>query len=162
VLDDHTLLVSDTLGGTLLRLDLDSGTFERVADGIPGANGIAIDARRQRVWTVGVGADFNGGGLFRIDLNGTEHEAQRVGELFGVLDGIALLPSGKLVISDWVSNDPVPGLLWVVTPAGEIERSIELDDLHGPADFDLDRKRGALWIPAMTDNCIRVVPAPRH
>jgi hypothetical protein len=65
VLDDHTLLVSDTLGGTLLRLDLDSATFELFAEGIPGANRIAIHARRQRVWIVGVGADF-AGPAFRI------------------------------------------------------------------------------------------------
>jgi hypothetical protein len=164
VLNDHALLVSDTLGGTLLRLDLDTKQFELLASAIPGANGIAIDARHQRVWIVGVGADFNGGGLFAFDLDRPERGAQRVEGPFGVLDGIALLPNAELLISDWVSNaEPVPGRLFVVTASGKREHPIELgDDLHGPADFYLDHKRDALWIPAMTDNCVRVIAAPRR
>jgi hypothetical protein len=36
-----------------------------------------------------------------------------------------------------------------------------IDELCGPADFDLDRTRSASWIPAMAANCVRVVAAPR-
>jgi sugar lactone lactonase YvrE len=158
VLDDHTLLVSDTLAGTLLALDLETSEFAAFASDVPGANGIAIDARRHHAWIVGVGADFAGGGLFAIDLDQPELGAHRVDGPFGILDGIAVLPNGNLVISDWVSLERAPGRLTVVTPDGEQVRSIELDDLHGPADFYFDRRRQALWIPAMTDNCVRVRP----
>lgn len=161
VLDDATLLVSDTLGGTLLRLDLTTGQFALIAPELPGANGIAIDPEARRAWIVGVGSDFMGGGVFAVDLDEPERGARAIEGPFGVLDGVSLLPNGRLLISDWVSSEPTPGRLLVVTPANGKERSIELD-LHGPADFYLDRKRDVLWIPAMTDNCVRVIDWSRR
>lgn len=162
VLDDQTLLVSDTLGGALLRLDLETSSLATFVGDVPGANGIAIDARRHLAWIVGVGADFAGGGLFVIDLTQAQPSAHQVDGPFGILDGIAVLPNGNLVISDWVSLEPAPGRLLVVTSDGEERRSIELGELQGPADFYFDRRRDALWIPAMTENCVRVSAVPRR
>jgi hypothetical protein len=73
---------------------------------------------------------------------------------------LAVLPDGRLIVSDWTAVDrPVPGSLLVVStdgvPSGTIETRREI---HGPADFAVDGASGTLWIPATLDNQVVIVP----
>lgn len=161
VLDSRTLLASDTARGTVYRLDLETKRFEPVAAGMPGANGLAVDQSGQRVYVAGVGADFTGGDLWALDLTQNPVTPQRVGAIHGVLDGIAVLPNGNLVVSDWASAGEQPGLVTVFQPDGTQVSAVKMpENLHGPADFTLDPAGKNLWIPAMPDNRVTIVPLP--
>ncbi|MBL1077817.1 SMP-30/gluconolactonase/LRE family protein [Nocardia sp. 2] len=163
LLDDKTLLVSDSLRGIVYRLDLESKSFESLATAIPGANGIALDPSGKVAYVAATGADFTGGDLWRLDLTQNPVVPQRVGSVHGVLDGIAVLPNGNTVISDWVSStqpDQV-GTIQIYNPDGSPGATVKLpENLHGPADFGLDGTGRNIWIPAMPDNRVVVVPLP--
>jgi DNA-binding beta-propeller fold protein YncE len=160
---DGTLLVSDTLRGTLQRLDLRSGRYTLLAANIPGANGVAVDAQRQRAYVVGLGAQFEGGDLFEVDLRAAAPARRIEGGPHGILDGVALLPDGRLVVSDWVQlGAPAPGVVEVVERSGHVERALTPPaPLHGPADFFLDSAGQRLWVPSMLDNQVQVIALPR-
>ncbi|WP_067830000.1 SMP-30/gluconolactonase/LRE family protein [Nocardia inohanensis] len=152
---------TDTLRGIVYRLDLEAKKFEPLATGIPGANGIALDGTGKTAYVVGVGGDFTGGDLWKLDLVQSPVTPQRVGAVHGVLDGIAVLPSGDLVISDWTGQGDTPGAVTVHRPDGTLAATVKLpENLHGPADFAIDPAGKNLWIPAMPDNRIVIVPLP--
>lgn len=162
LLDSHTLLVSDTMRGIVYKVELETKKFEPLATGIPGANGLAVDASGKVVYAVGVGTDFNGGDVWRLDLTQNPVTPQRVGEIHGVLDGLVVLANGNLVISDWVgAQGDQPGKVTVYRPDGVEVAAVKLsDDMHGPADFTVDPAGKNLWVPAMPDNRVAIVPLP--
>lgn len=161
VLDERTFLVTDTLRGNVSRLNLETKQFETLAAGIPGANGIAVDASGKTAYVVGVGGDFTGGDLWKLDLAQNPVVPQRVGAVHGVLDGIAVLAGGDLVVSDWTGQGDTPGAITVYKPDGAVSASVKLpENLHGPADFAVDAAGKNLWIPAMPDNRVVIVPLP--
>ena len=156
--DDHSLFVSDTLRKAIYRLDLNTRAFSTIADNIPGANGIVIDQTRHTLYVVCVGADFAGGGVFRVPLDG-KGAPQMWDSPHGILDGVALLPNGDLLISDWVAADrPTEGTLTRYTQDGKRVGAVDLPaGSHGPADFSYDAATGKLWIPLMPDNRVLVI-----
>lgn len=160
VLDDETLLVTDTNRGVVYRLPLESGDISVWATGIPGANGIVHDKATGRTFVVGLGANATGGDLFTIDEAGKA--TMVAGAPHGLLDGISLLPDGGLLVSDWIGFDgPTAGKLWRASAMGSVTGSVDLGPaLHGPADFAVDAARGVLWIPSMPDDSVRIVPLP--
>ncbi len=155
------LVVSDTLRGTVWRVDVHSGAFAMIADGIPGANGVVWDAAGKRILVVGLGAKFDGGDLFEIPDGGT---ARRIAKgPHGILDGLALLPDGRMVISDWRSIDP-PEAGAVTLHAADGTKTKTLDfgrEIRGPADFAVDAVKGEIWIPAMVDETVVIAPLGR-
>ncbi|WP_067547416.1 SMP-30/gluconolactonase/LRE family protein [Nocardia crassostreae] len=159
LLDPGTLLASDSLRGIVYRLDLETKKFEPLATGIPGANGIAVATATVHV--AGTGADFTGGDLWRLDLAQQPAVPQRIGTVHGVLDGIAVLPNGNLIVSDWASGGETPGTVTVYGPDGARVALVQLpENTHGPADFTLDATAATAWIPAMPDNRVVIVPLP--
>jgi hypothetical protein len=153
------LLVSDTLRGQIDQLDPGTGTFQVVAEGIPGANGLIWDAARGAAVSVALGADFSGGNVFIWSPQGGLTRVD--GAPFGILDGVAALPNGTVIISDWKSLSPVPGSLMVVDPVSGAHSAVDLAvEIHGPADFARDGKTGKLWIPGTLDGTVTVVDGP--
>jgi len=150
---DGKLLVTDTLRNAVYRLDLANRAFEELTTEVPGANGIAVGADG-RIAVVGLGANFSGGDVFRLSEAG---RPVRFVAPNGLFDGVAMLPDGGLLISDWRAVDrPVPGAVLLVTEKGV--DGINLDrDLHGPADFAFDPNNRVLWIPATRDNQVIVM-----
>lgn len=155
---DAELLVSDTVRGTLYKLSLDTGKFDVVATDMPGANGIIRDSAKNRTFINALGAKFEGGDLFVVEdgkparkLDNSPH---------GILDGLALLADGKLLVSDWTALDPkVEGVLLSVPTDGSAVQKIDLGlGIGGPADLAVDPKTGEVWVPSMTTN--RVIIAP--
>lgn len=158
-IDDGRLLVTETLGGAVWVLDLADGRFTRLTDAVPGANGILYDPARKSALVVGLGADFGGGDVFRVGLDGA---VARVPESpHGILDGIGRLPDGSVVVSDWITIDPpATGRLLRLAPdgAGPGEPFAAAPPVVGPADFAVDAA-GDLWIPALQEDVVAVVPA---
>ncbi|WP_067699130.1 SMP-30/gluconolactonase/LRE family protein [Nocardia jejuensis] len=156
--DPRTLLVTDSLRGAVYRMDLETKKFDPVATGIPGANGIALESSGKTAYVAASGTDFKGGDLWRLDLTQNPVVPQRVGAVHGVLDGIAVLANGELVISDWAGSGSTPGTVTVHRPDGSEVAKVSLpENLHGPADFTVDPAGRNLWIPAMPDNRVLVV-----
>jgi streptogramin lyase len=69
--NDNSLIVTDTLGNAIYRLNLESQDFTVVAEDIAGANGVAIDAEKRLLYVAGIGAGFAGGNIYQITLNGS-------------------------------------------------------------------------------------------
>ncbi|MFI6869604.1 SMP-30/gluconolactonase/LRE family protein [Nocardia sp. NPDC050406] len=161
-LDSRTLLVTDTYRDTVYQLDIETKHFEPRATGIPGANGIAIDDSGRTAYVVADGEAFEGGDLWRLDLTQTPAVPQRVGAVHGILDGVAVLSTGNIVVSDWISTQgDKSGTLTVYRPDGTPATQLRLpDNLHGPADFAVDPAGRNIWIPAMPDNRLVIVPLP--
>ena len=157
---DTTLLVTDTLRNALYRYDLGNKTFSLVAVDMPGANGLALDRTRNLAYVAAIGANFGGGDLYSVALDG-DAKARRIGDVHGLFDGIALV-DGKLLLSDWKSvSEPVPGALTLHATDGTLASTLSTPELHGPADFDYDATQRLLWIPDMQNNRVVIVPLPR-
>ncbi len=161
VLDETSLLLSDTLRDRLYRVDLTDGAVSLYAEGLPGANGIAMDPAGRRIYVVGVGAGFGGGDLFLLQEGAAPQRIE--GGPHGILDGIALLPDGRLLISDWVDfARPAPGLLWQLpTSGGAAEPLVPGREIRSPADFAVDSRSDSLWIPSMLDGTVVILPLKR-
>lgn len=161
LLDDHTLLVTDSLRGIVYGLDLESKNFEPFATGIPGANGIAFDPTGKTAYVAASGQEFTGGELWRLDLTQTPPVPVKVGSVHGVLDGITVLANGDIVVSDWAGTGDQPGTITVYRPDGTVAGAVKLpENLHGPADFAIDPAGRNLWVPAMPDNRVVIVALP--
>jgi sugar lactone lactonase YvrE len=155
-LDDTSLLLSDTFRGLVYKLDLETGQFSEFATGIPGANGILTS--EDGIFVAGLGEGFTGGDVFTLDGQGTPHRLST--SPHGILDGIAELPDGSKIVSDWVDvKAPVKGAFWRFSADGTSPRKIDFGmDIHGPADFAFDPASQSLWIPATLDNKVIIVP----
>ncbi len=155
---DDALVVTDTLAGRVYRLDVADGSYEPVADGIPGANGIVNDPANHRLLVVGLGAKFEGGDLYEIREDKASRKLPKGPH--GILDGLAILPNGWMVTSDWRSIDPpTPGSVSLLDRDGSLIRAIDTGvAITGPADFAVDADGGKIWIPATVDGAVLVVP----
>ncbi|MGW4774152.1 hypothetical protein ACWEO2_39690 [Nocardia sp. NPDC004278] len=162
VLDDKTLLVTDTVRGAVYKLDIESKKFGTLTTSIPGANGIALDKSTKTAYVAGLGAHFEGGDLYKFGIEHAPAAVGKVGTVHGVFDGIALLPNGDLAVSDWVSADkPVPGTIKIYHTDGTEVATVKLpQDLHGPADFALDGAGKNLIVPAVADDKVAIVALP--
>jgi DNA-binding beta-propeller fold protein YncE len=156
---DGQLLLTDTLRNSVYRLDPKSGAFTEVASGIPGANGIAADPRNGRILVVGLGENFSGGDVFTLDVADKPSRLEK--SPHGLFDGLAVLPDGRLLVSDWNVidlNHPVAGSLYILSAAGTVISEVQIGrEIRGPADFAFDAANSTLWIPATIDNQVVVV-----
>ncbi len=159
VLDSKTLLVTETTAGKVYKLDLESKKFDTLAEGMPGANGVALDKSGKTAYVAAIGAKFEGGDLFKLDVTRAPATPQKVGSVHGMLDGVAVLDSGNIVVSDWVALDkPEPGTIKVYNPEGKEEGKIFIPgDLRGPADFHYDAAKKETWVPSMPDGNVVIV-----
>lgn len=162
---DQALIVTDTARNSVYRLQLSDRKFATIAHDIPGANGVSIDHEKRVAYVVGLGDALAGGkslgGLFAVPLDGAP--VKKINGVAGLLDGVAVLSNGDVVVSDWVGLDkPTAGTLTVYDPSGMRRGQLHLPaDAHGPADFYYHRERNQIWLPQMLDNNVTVVDVPR-
>lgn len=151
------LVVSDTLGNIVWRLDPASGAFAAIPGEVPGANGLA-EGPDGRLYVVGVGKQFAGGTVFASDAEGGFRPL--AADPRGIFDGIAVLADGTLIVSDWVGFDgPVAGRLRHLGPDGSDLGDIAPDAaIVSPADLALDSASGTLWVPSMLTGSVVVLP----
>ena len=158
VVDDR-LLFSDTLRGRLYDLDPKTRQVTLLTKDIPGANGIAWDKARGEAIIVALGSDFAGGHLF------TWSSARGVRQIpnspFGIFDGVAVLPNGRVLVSDWISFAGRPGAMPDLDPATGTASAFPLQtSIRGPADFSFDEADNRLWIPATLDGAVVILSVP--
>ncbi|WP_330253799.1 hypothetical protein OG874_04135 [Nocardia sp. NBC_00565] len=162
VLDDKTLLVTDTVRGSVYKLDLETKKYGTLTTAIPGANGIVLDKSSKTAYVAALGAYFEGGNLYKLGVEQAPAAVGKVGTVHGILDGIALLPNGDLAVSDWVASDnPAPGVIKIYHTDGTEVTTVKLPgELHGPADFTLDGAGKNLLVPAIADDKVAIVALP--
>lgn len=78
----------------------------------------------------------------------------------GTLDGLALLPDGSMVVSDWRAIDPpTAGAVMRLAPDGSVVETLDVGrPIHGPADFAVDVSKNQIWIPATVDGAVVIAP----
>ncbi|GAB4587487.1 SMP-30/gluconolactonase/LRE family protein [Nocardia sp. IFM 10818] len=161
VRDPGTLLVTDSARGEVHTLDLANRKFETLADGIPGANGIAIDNSGGLAYVAAAGAQNQGGELWAVELGPAPVVMRKVGTVHGILDGVQILRDGNLVVSDWVSADDSAGVITIYKPDGtEVQRIPVPAGLRGPADIQLAPGDKALWVASIPDDQVFILAVP--
>ncbi|MBI5971051.1 MAG: hypothetical protein HY884_07850 [Deltaproteobacteria bacterium] len=158
VYDDKTLFLSATDIGKIFKLTLaPKPSYNLVEEGIAGPNGLYYDKERDRLYVVGFGegGKFNGA-LGMVVFNGEKPKYTKLSADGGALDGVALLPGGRLIYSDWVAFDK-PGMLLVYDLNTGFFTELKLSQpVRGPADLYYDAPRNMLWLPKMMEGKVLV------
>lgn len=157
VLDNNTLLISDTGTGIIHIVDIKNkkyDTFAKLDSKYGGPNGLLLDSNNDRLIVVGYDpAGKIKGSVVAIDLNS---KAQLpISEPLGALDGVVFAKNGDLLVSDW--GDNMQGVIYKIDKSGKVQ-TLELDFMKGPADMFSDGK--SLWIPKMAESKILKIDLP--
>lgn len=162
VIDDNTLAISATDVNKVYLATLgDEPSLRLLKDNIAGANGLFYDAKNGKLFVAGFGEGFEkgenaGGRLGVLTFRDGPAQYRAISIPIGALDGIALLPDGMLLFSDWVALDS-PGAIWLFDPHTGSLTALDLSrELRGPADFYFDEKTGNLWLPLMQDGKVLI------
>lgn len=160
VFDGRTLLASATDIGTVFRVPVgDPPEATVLVEGIEGVNGVHVDSDNV-LYTVSFGGD---GGLRQIPLDAyaTPTGSTALLSTEGTqLDGLALLPDGRILVSDWTGDDETnAGAMRVFIPGRESLRSLPMPEpVQGPADFYYDAEASLLWVPALPESRVVIMP----
>ena len=112
----------------------------------PSPNGITWDSAGSRFVVVPFGAKS----IFQWVPG--DSSASVITEGPGMMDGVEPLGDGRLLITTWTDSS------LFVLDAGRITRLI--GGLPGPADIGLDRERGRIAVPLLTENRLEFVDLP--
>ncbi len=157
VLDNNTLLVSDTGTGIIHVIDIDNNkydTFVKLDSKFGGPNGLLLDKNNNRLIVVGYDpAGKSKGSVVAIDLNNKKQLA--ITKPLGALDGIVFAKNGDMLVSDW--GEDLKGVIYRIDKNGNV-KTIKMDFIKGPADMFSDGKN--LWIPKMAESKILKVNLP--
>jgi hypothetical protein len=157
VKDDFTLFVSATDLGKIVELNIRTGNVRIVAD-VKGANGLYFDKASNKLYSCSFDFEnLQGGEIGVITWNKSFVPSyETIGDVHGAFDGIALLDSNTLVVSDWVAMDKPAGILQKIDLTTKKATKLNLPAINGPADFYLDRSQKKLFIPAMVDSKVLI------
>lgn len=157
VLDNNTLLVSDTGTGIIHKFDVAKKkyeTFTKLDSQYGGPNGLMLDSKKKALIVVGYDpAGKQKGSVVSIDLK--TKKATKITEPLGALDGIVVAKNGDLLVSDWGEN--LQGVIYRIDSKGGLSK-IDVEIMGGPADMYSDGKN--LWIPRMVDKKITKITLP--
>lgn len=92
--------------------------------------------------------------MYEIDTSG-EQPPQPFGlaDHFTNVDGIEVLDDGALIVSDCVGGQ-------VCLISADRETVTTLAELESPAEFGIDRVRGRLYVPQLTENTTAIFELP--
>lgn len=157
ILDNNTLLVSDTGTGIIHVIDINNNkydTFVKLDSKFGGPNGLLLDKNNNRLIVVGYDpAGKSKGSVVAIDLNNKKQLA--ITKPLGALDGIVFAKNGDMLVSDW--GEDLKGVIYRIDKNGNV-KTIKMDFIKGPADMFSDGKN--LWIPKMAESKILKVNLP--
>ncbi len=157
ILDNNTLLVSDTGTGIIHVIDIDNNkydTFVKLDSKFGGPNGLLLDKNNNRLIVVGYDpAGKSKGSVVAIDLNNKKQLA--ITKPLGALDGIVFAKNGDMLVSDW--GEDLKGVIYRIDKNGNV-KTIKMDFMQGPADIFSDGEN--LWIPKMAESKILKVNLP--
>jgi len=156
--DDSTLFVSATDTGKIYRVSLgERPGYSLVAEGIRGPNGLFYDAEFNLLYVVGFGRPGRPDGeLGVVFLSDDPPSYGALTRPLGFLDGVALLPDGRVIFSDWVSFSGTGTLRAYDLDTAKLSEVELSEDARGPADFFFDAKTGMLWLPRMVEGTVAV------
>lgn len=145
------LYASDTRLGRVLRFSLDGKRVEEVATDVAGVNGL--------LWHEGkliIGASGQHD-LGEIDVAaGARPKWFGLAEHFTMIDGIAALEDGALIVTD-----PRAGTIYAVSPDRKTVTKLKTD-LPFPADCTVDLKRQLLLVPMLQGDTAVAFPLVRR
>lgn len=157
ILDNNTLLVSDTGTGIIHVIDINNNkydTFVKLDSKFGGPNGLLLDKNNNRLIVVGYDpAGKSKGSVVAIDLNNKKQLA--ITKPLGALDGIVFAKNGDMLVSDW--GEDLKGVIYRIDKNGNV-KTIKMDFMQGPADIFSDGEN--LWIPKMAESKILKVNLP--
>ena len=131
----------------VFRIENRKPTVALTIAGEPGPNGITWDSAGSRFVIVSFGAKS----IFQWAQG--ESAATVITEGPGMMDGVEPLGDGRLLVTTWTDSS------LFLLDAGKITRL--LGGLPGPADIGLDRERGRLAVPLLTENRLEFVDLPQ-
>jgi hypothetical protein len=155
--DDFTLFVSATDVGKVLEVNIRSGNVRVIAD-VKGANGLTYDKATNRLYTCSFNFEnMQGGEIGVISWNKLLVPAyEKLGDVHGAFDGLALLDDHTLIVSDWGALDHPAGFVQKFDLTTKKATKLDWPVINGPADFYFDRNEKKLFIPAMLDSKILI------
>ena len=149
--DDYTLFVSCTDVGKVAEVNIKTGNVRVIAD-VKGANGLAYDKANQRLYTCSFDfQNMQGGELGMITWKNHQPVYEKVTDVHGAFDGLALLDDHTLVVSDWGAMDHPAGFVEKVDLKTNKATKLDWPLIAGPADFYLNAAEKKIYIPAMVE-----------
>jgi hypothetical protein len=155
VVDSTTLLVSATDIGRIYAVTLGPDKrFTPIIIDVPGVNGLEFDSINRRLFIVSYAEKK--GALSVISFAHGPGETQDLTGPVGRLDGVALLPEGKVLFSDWVEFGSAGKLRLFDIESGKLTE-VELEEASiGPADFYYDNSTNRIWLPRMVEGKVMI------
>jgi hypothetical protein len=149
VKDDNTLFVSLTDVGKVYEVNLKTSQVQPVAD-VKGANGICYDKTTNRLYTCSFNFEnMQGGEIGVISWQKQKPVYEKIGDVHGAFDGLALLNNHTLLVSDWVAMDHPAGIVEKIDLNTKTATKLDWPAINGPADFYFDAKSKRLFIPEL-------------
>ncbi len=157
VKDDHTLFVSATDIGKVLEVNLSNAQVQEVAT-LKGANGICYDKANQHLYTCNFLFDnLQGGEIGMVTWQQGKPIYERIGSVHGGFDGLELVNSHTLLVSDWGALDHPAGFLEKIDLGTKTATKLDIPVIAGPADIHLDIAQQRVYIPVMLESKVQIV-----
>jgi len=149
VKDDHTLFVSTTDVGKVFEVNLKTSQVQPVAD-VRGANGIYYDKATNHLYACSfIFENMQGGEIGVISWQQQKPVYEKIGDIHGAFDGLALLDNHTLIVSDWGAMDHAAGFVEKIDLGTKTATKLNWPVMNGPADFYYDAKWKRLFIPEL-------------
>lgn len=155
--ESNVLYVSATDANQLYRVDLEAQDYRPLALEAPlnGPNGLFYDEGESVLYVVTMGSD-NMGRVGRIGLNEEPLQFVELAEIAGSLDGLQLR-NDKLYFSNW-GTDQIGYVTILEQDAEAREGARIITGISGPADFEMTEDGKSLFLPAMLENKVYILP----
>ena len=149
--DDFTLFASCTDVGKIAEVNVRTGDVRIIAD-VKGANGITYDKATSRLYTCSFDfQNMKGGELGVITWKNQVPGYEKLGDVHGAFDGLALLDDHTLIVSDWGAMDHPAGFVEKVDLKTKQATKLDWPVISGPADFYLNASEKKIFIPALVE-----------
>jgi len=153
-----TLFVSATDVGKVFEVNVRSGAFKEVTN-VKGANGLCYDKAKDLLYTCSFDfQNMQGGEIGVISWKNHLPSYERVGDVHGAFDGLALLDDHTLIVSDWGALDHPAGFLEKIDLNTKKATKYDWPAIAGPADFYFDAKQNQVIIPALVAGKLVIQP----
>lgn len=146
--DGKAVWASDTGRGMVARIDPPTRHVWWM-QGVPVINGITF--HKERMYAV----SWDNHEVYELDPRGVlEPRPFGLAQHFKGLDGIEVLDSGEMIVSDFLGDK-----VWCISPDGLQARAIA--DVNSAADIGIDRARGLLFVPSFYGDQVDVFQMKR-
>lgn len=155
VKDNNTLIVSSTDLGKLFYVNINKKTYTELnlKEKIAGINGIFYDNKNNTVIFNTFGDNGKKGFAGNISLNNNKIKIFK--KLEGFFDGL-VYKNNNILLSDWDAMDK-GGKIWLYNQKNNEKKEL-YSGIKGNADFCYSEKYKKLWIPAMMENRVYLLP----